>query len=253
MGYDQQDSHWVAFRLGWVAVWIASIICGTAAQALADPPEVRIDLVARRGEQAPGTPAGTTFDSFFGPIALNDASEVAFQVFLDGDEINGSNLFAVFGPDDQGELSLIARGGEPAPGAPAGSLFYYFYYPLPNVWLSSAGDTAFNALIMEEGETFYVDFYGPFGGSSLAPLGLNGAPAPGAEPAIMSSSFPAINAAGQVALTGTLVSGIAGVDGSIQVATRAFGHERDTVGVIHPNSQGVTYEFAPSADTMCHA
>ena len=43
--------------------------------------------IVREGEQAPGTPAGTTFDHFVGPISVDDAGRVLFHGELSAREL----------------------------------------------------------------------------------------------------------------------------------------------------------------------
>src|SRR3990170_5463730 len=72
-------------------------------------------LIARDGEQAPGTPLGTVFDSFNDPV-LNAAGEVAFNAFLTGPGVTSTNVRGIWLSDGLGSVRLIARDGDQAPG-----------------------------------------------------------------------------------------------------------------------------------------
>jgi len=68
-------------------------------------------LVAREGNQAPGTPEGVFFRSLSTP-ALNNAGQTAFSGFLAGTGVDGSNDRGIWAEDLQGVLTLIARTGD---------------------------------------------------------------------------------------------------------------------------------------------
>jgi hypothetical protein len=70
-----------------------------------------LDLIARAGEHAPGTPDNVVFRNLYG-VALNAPGQAAFLTELgiaDSDQSIGQ---AVYGYDPQGGLSLIARAGD---------------------------------------------------------------------------------------------------------------------------------------------
>jgi hypothetical protein len=81
-------------------------------------------LVARTGSQAPGTPSGVNFSSFFpshGALQLNQAGQSAFVARLAGSGVGApfQNDRGIWATDRSGELHLIARIGnllEVAPG-----------------------------------------------------------------------------------------------------------------------------------------
>jgi hypothetical protein len=81
-------------------------------------------LVALHGAPAPATPAGTVYSLLFGEStpSIDDGGRVAFSTGLAGPGVNGSNDRALyFGAP--GDLRLVAREGDPAPGFPAGNVF----------------------------------------------------------------------------------------------------------------------------------
>ncbi|MDX9910605.1 MAG: GC-type dockerin domain-anchored protein [Phycisphaerales bacterium] len=86
------------------------------------------DLVARKGDPAPGLPVGTTLSSFSN-ARMNDSGEHAFFSFLSGPGVNaGNNVAMYFGPI--GGLTPIARLGDPAPGLGVGVTFSFLGPPV---------------------------------------------------------------------------------------------------------------------------
>jgi hypothetical protein len=79
-------------------------------------------MIAREGNQAPGTPAGTTYSSFGNGVTLNDTGGIYFTSVLAGPTVTSANNDAHFaGPINAPQL--IVREGDPAPGTPAGVTF----------------------------------------------------------------------------------------------------------------------------------
>lgn len=81
--------------------------------------------VARSGAQAPGLPAGTTFQKFGDfvtnkPLQLGEDGRVVFMARLDSPPPANESLWIA---DPDGTLHLLARSGDTAPGAPAGVTF----------------------------------------------------------------------------------------------------------------------------------
>lgn len=86
-----------------------------------------LDLVAREGDQAPGTPAGATFWTLLNPPAINIEGETVFVGSL------RSGVGGVTSDNDtgiwvnrNGALELVAREGSPAPGTSPSSNFSSF-------------------------------------------------------------------------------------------------------------------------------
>ena len=92
-------------------------------------------LVARRGDDAPGT-GGASFASFDNPI-LNDSGETAFRASLQGDgidpDVNAEGIFTSSG--------LVARAGDAVPDAGDGTRFRVFR----DFSLNALGEVAFLA------------------------------------------------------------------------------------------------------------
>ncbi|MCI0335644.1 MAG: hypothetical protein L0228_20740 [Planctomycetes bacterium] len=98
-----------------------------------------LDLVARKGSQAPGTPTGVNFGGFNFPV-LNAAGETAFYAGLTGAGVDGTNNFGLWS-NTSGTLQLVARSGSQATGTPPDARFGGFG---PAV-LNAAGQIAFRA------------------------------------------------------------------------------------------------------------
>lgn len=112
-----------------------------------------LELVARRGSQAAGTPGGVNYNygSLLIPV-LNDAGQLAFGSYLTGSGVNSSNDLGIWS-DGSGSLALVARTGNQAPGTAAGVNFFDLNTPA----LNSAGQTAFRANLIGGGVDFTND------------------------------------------------------------------------------------------------
>ncbi len=82
-----------------------------------------LTLVAREGEQSPGTPAGVTFgvngvSPPFLSLALNDAGQIAFMARLTGVGVGETNNIGIWATDQAGVLQLIVRLGDSLEVAP---------------------------------------------------------------------------------------------------------------------------------------
>ncbi len=97
-------------------------------------------LVARQGDAAPGTEAGTTFGGFES-LRLNNAGQTAFLASLSGEGVDGSNSSGIFA-EFNGAVGLVARAGEQAPGTEPGVHFGNFNsFTRPH--LNNLGQVAF--------------------------------------------------------------------------------------------------------------
>jgi hypothetical protein len=111
-----------------------------------------LHLVARRGDHAPGTPAGAVYGgsgnsgSGFYPPAINIHGDVAFQsdlrVGLGG--VNLSNDSAIW-VEKSGIVQLVVREGDFAPGVPGG-FFHDFIEPAAPLF-NNSGHIAFSAVL----------------------------------------------------------------------------------------------------------
>lgn len=185
------------FRFG-VAItlniaWLVTTALTSQAQT-----SVNIDTVAYTGLAAPGTNA--TF-SEASRVNLNDAGQTGFIGFLTPvDPATGSAWSIWTGVPNN--LTLVTRGGQAAPGTPAGTLFYTFQAPL----FSESGETAFNAELRSPGSGAVTTandrglWAGPPGNLRL--IAREGDPTPGISGATFLEGLtlvPSLSASGRVA------------------------------------------------------
>lgn len=109
------------------------------------------ETIALDGGPVPGAPAGTAFSLLPNtPIALNNQGEVAFDTFLTGSGVTLADIGAIFS-NGGGTSSLVARGGDAAPGAGDGVSFTSFAFSDPV--LNNQGEIAFQADLTGSGVT----------------------------------------------------------------------------------------------------
>jgi hypothetical protein len=212
-----------------------------------------LELVAVRGAQAPGFPAGATFGAFtYGSPALNNADQTAFYAFtfpFAAGGVTSSNNQGIW-TEGSGQLILAARSGDQAPGAPSGVVFKNFGLTNPNSnlfapVLNDAGEIAFQAVLEGPG----VDLTNNHstwlhGADGLDLVVRTGDPAPGVTDGLTfavlgAGTTPALNAAGQIAFGAILSDGSRGI-----WATDRSGAIQLIAGV------GNTLEVAPSDHRM---
>ncbi len=120
----------------------------------------RADLVqvAGSGDPAPGT-SGLTFGefgSFFSSncqASMNDAGQVTFRASLNG-ELGTREGGGVWARSASGQLTLVARSGQSAPGLPAGSTFEINGMDSAPPVINASGQIAFRAdVVNSEGGT----------------------------------------------------------------------------------------------------
>lgn len=153
-----------------------------------------LGLVAREGTQAPGTPDGVNFGDLRIPV-FNSAGQTAFRGFLTGAGVDSTNSSGIWS-EGSGSLTLIARAGDQANGAPSGVNFTGFRDPV----LNSLGQTAF------EGFTSVgVGIWSERSGT-LELVTHTGDSAPGMPFGVNFNGFetPVFNSAGNTAFIGSL-------------------------------------------------
>ena len=189
----------VAFAAGLTGAGVtpdnsSAVLSGTAAMMV---------RVARKGDPAPGTPAGVNLSGLIKPT-INEAGQTAFLALLVGAGVNLSNSLGIFS-EGSGALALVARNGDPAPGAGPGVSFSNLGTPV----LNAVGKTAFSARLTGAGvddsndESIWSERSGPLG-----PVAREGEQAPGMPTGVvfagdevaMIPAFgsPAMNGASQV-------------------------------------------------------
>lgn len=128
-------------------------------------------LIAQEGSPAPGLPA----DVVFGPIGMaepiiNAAGKTAFAAQLSGPGVDPSNNVGIWSQGN-GDLALVARAGDRAPGMPDG---VNFGNTIRLVGMNSAGRISFRTTLSGPGVTPGVDDLAIFAevgpGGSLIPI-----------------------------------------------------------------------------------
>jgi hypothetical protein len=164
-----------------------------------------LELVARAGSRAPGTPAGVYYDYFADP-GLNAAGQIAFAAAVTGGY--GAGIWS----GAPGSLSLVARALDPAPGVTGGAYFGGFYTSFlsdPTI-VNSEGSTAFRARIAGTGITtdnddgIWSEGFGPL--ALVALVAREDEQAPGTPEGVLFDRFfgTAMNALGQTAFVAEL-------------------------------------------------
>ena len=109
-----------------------------------------LELVARRGNQAPGTPDGVKFD-VLRMEKLNDAGQIAFNALLTGIGLDSTNDRGIW-LEDSGNMTLVARAGNQAPGTPDGVNYSQFSpFQVGALTLTAAGQIVFGAALTGDG------------------------------------------------------------------------------------------------------
>jgi hypothetical protein len=143
-------------------------------------PDGSLGLVAAAGEAAPGALDGALFGRIEFPF-LDGIGSAAFEA-----QLAPSLDRALFAPDGAGGVTLAARGGAQAPGAPPGALFDVFLLGDVN----EAGEICFFAVLQEgPGGVTSADqraIWGPDGSGGPMLLARAGGPAPGVPGAVFS-------------------------------------------------------------------
>ncbi|BBO32810.1 hypothetical protein PLANPX_2422 [Lacipirellula parvula] len=194
------DAGWVAH----VAGLTGSGVTSANDEALFAGPGGALQLVARKGDNAPGVPASVKYEAL-SPPALNDAGQVAYHAVLTGSGVTVANDRAIYA-GSRTAPQLVARTGDAAPGMPAGVTYASLSLSLLPV-LNDAGQVAYTARLKGSGVTASNDA-AVYAGLPGAPhlIAREGEPAPGTPAGITYASFltPALNDAGQTAFLARL-------------------------------------------------
>ncbi len=169
-------------------------------------PAFELRTVALTGQHATGTPAGTVFSTLEGQ-RIDESGRVAFYGMLSGPGISDANNAGVWS-EGHGQLRLVAREGDQAPGLAPGTLLRVirrnsggFTDPVPaleaNLGFDSNGNVAFMAMLIggevidADNNGFYENDEAWFGdaGGALSLLVKTGQPVPGQAPGVTFRDF----------------------------------------------------------------
>jgi hypothetical protein len=189
-----------------------------------------LSVLAMTDEPAPGTTSTIRTTSTYSDVHVNNKAEALFGALLnDGTR----TLYA----GSAGNLRLVARTEQPAPGLPAGNSFSFFY----GTDFNDRGDVAFHADVDPTGDDRHGIFLAKGSGSPTL-VAVEGEYAPGAAYARFGNFFsdPVMNKDGQVAFFASLVGDAS--RGPDDYGIFATGHNDDLRLIAR---YGDTFEVAP--------
>ena len=162
-------------------------------------------LIAREGDDAPGTGLGVNFDDLLRPVLTSNNGTTAFISSLNGTGVNSLNDRGIFSDGGGNGLALIAREGNAAPGTAPGVGFGFLGKPV----LNNVGQTAFFASLRGTGITGANDhaIFSEGSGNGLTLVAREGDAAPGGAPQVFFGSLfvnPVLNTSGQTAFRAEL-------------------------------------------------
>ncbi len=189
-------------------VLAASCLAGACMQAAGQVPLVK---VAMSGERAPDMPPGVVYfpQQFSWYASINNAGDIAFHGLVAGPGINSGNDDALWvGPT--GGQHILAREGDPAPGAPDGAVFWF----VDRLFLTSSGEAVIFAMFRSSPNADPVGGIWRGVAGHLVPIALVGDPAPGYGAPFNSIEVyqnMAVNTGGVVVFSGS----VAGPNGAL--------------------------------------
>ena len=143
-------------------------------------------LVAREGNTAPGALAGVNFSVLLNSdFAMNNAGQVAFLSSIAGPGVTFSNDRGIWS-EGPGALSLVARTGTQAPGAPVGSNFTSFL--ATGLQINDRGHVAFVGFNERTGPGDDQGIWSDRSGV-LAPVAINNQAAAGINGGVFLTAF----------------------------------------------------------------
>lgn len=124
--------------------------------------------IAIEGQPAPGT-AGALFQSLRASLRVSDAGEAAFFAVLEGGDTDSGNFTGVWA-GAAGSLQLLARQGDPAPGAGGVTWFQMDQYPR----IAPGGTVGLASILFAVPGTSGIWTGSPTGGLAAAVLNASG-------------------------------------------------------------------------------
>ena len=207
--------------------------------------QVAISPIALTGQQTPGAPAGVRYQAFFNPV-INDDGQLAFLSVLGGAGVGSTNDRAILA-GLPGQVRVIAREGDPAPGTPAGETLQDL---LPNTpALNDVGDIGYVARLSPVGSTTFNDlalYAGPITSPGLRARSRWQAPDLPTGVNFDGFDAPWMNNGGQFAFTATLTGAGVGNENRQAVFSGALDAPRLVARNGTPAPQmpaGVDYSF----------
>lgn len=161
-----------------------------------------VELVARKGEQAPGTLSGVRF-SGLSPPKLTSMGKIGFRARVVGNGVDSSNDEGIWS-NRSGSLSLVVREGDQVPGAPSGVKFGIFHFYIES---NDAGQIAFKSTLTGAGvDTSNDSGLWSEGSGTLKLVAREGDQAPGTPSGVFFDYLFAstLSTAGQTLLTANL-------------------------------------------------
>jgi hypothetical protein len=180
-------------------------------------------LIAREGDHPPGAPAATRFAFFFKP-KINSGSRAVFRAVIEGEGVTTSNDAAVWFEGPNG-LTLLAREGDPAPGAFDNATFRSISSPSIN----AAGQVAFYATLDDGnvGSIWATDVSGQL--HLIALSAYSGSPDFSSNSGNEDGGLMAFDDRGQVIFSADFAGGASGVFVDDAVAIAPGDYNRDGV------------------------
>jgi hypothetical protein len=215
--------------------YLATLAGAQPAIFVGDPSALQI--VAQPGQPAPGTPSGVTFSPYsnngsilFSPAALGANDRVTFAAALSGPGGNFYNSWGIW-TGTPGNVLLVARGGDQAPGLPSGTFFGSSTIGIPpftNIEANGAGQVAFGSVAVTQSLSYNGSGLWAGTPGHLALVAAGGAQAPGMASGVTFNLD---------AFTSTIYSGpyfggvVENAQGELAFAARADGTQHDGLWV----------------------
>jgi|GEM_PF-1883782 len=158
-----------------------------------------VSLRVREGDSAPGL-GGMVLERFYAMPTFNDVGDFVLNIQLAGEGVTASNQHSLWS-EKAGNLSLVARDGDTAPGAGTGVVFKY----VGSGQINNAGHVTFSSGLSGEGVNSSND-RGIWSARSgvISLVTRTGERAAGTDAVFKSFSFFDINDSGQIAFNASL-------------------------------------------------
>jgi hypothetical protein len=161
-----------------------------------------LTLLVRGGDHAADLPSGVNYYSGgFGTHALNNSAEIPFLSYLVGSGVDDTN-YGGYWSGASGNLALVARMGDPAPGTPAGVNFGSLF---SSHGFNNAGQIAIEGFLVGNVDSTNDEGLWSNASGSLELVAREGSQAAGVPTGVnygmfgVSGGWPVLNDAGQIA------------------------------------------------------